>query len=1007
MSSPPDFRVVLARLQTRAQASTTTDENRKIADEWRRAIEKTQVFLENTTHEVVFLGSVGVGKSSLLGVLSDLLIEPRPADSSSLKESSVLATGSGRTTICEVRISTSSAGSTGPVGLVLERLPDEELKKEIDVYARSEWTRRQSSARGRTEDDTDPAQEIQRAIRAMAGYADKLSLVTEGGRTRPRNVRPLDDVIPRFDTPEKLAGHLLECVNLPARTKTEWWWDAPTERNFRELKAQFEAVNQGRDETAPLPKRMTLAVPDPLPGHTAGIDLTLIDTRGLDGDAASRGDLRELLRNPRALIVLCASFNDAPGDSLRALLRSLATDAALQPALSRSLLVLLDWGQAAQVNGAFGDPEVGQELKIDECHLALESAGPPPHLGRACILAFDALRDDRARLREAIDERLLALRAGYETTLEQQLEDAQTFLEFSSDQVESSLRDSVDEQLRETLAQHPLRDAPLRDPLAGLHSAVEGCRYASVVYATCLRRGRYSRLELYVAVEAEASRAATAWLEPLRRAVEERLSELLNDPKFGRQDHIRLRQRQFREGQSELIRRYAEQVKENVEGALGSNEKKAGDIWRACCEEWGKGGGFKNRVLDLLKGWAGRQVELTAHERTDAASLIPLLAEAAQPAQAPRFTLHARNLRTLRLAYWAPEPVSLLIGANGSGKTTLLLTLKLLQVAYERSLSEAVTMVLGGSSNLKTWGVPSEAPVEIGLDLGEARWRIELTPREGSVDYLTNERLTDGNREIFVRDSLGTFSYGEERLEPSPRIGLRALMDRGAHDPALRRMASFLQNITAYYEPDLWTLRKQGSNTNDDRFLHARGTNALTLLRRWRDDRAHQHRYQFVVEGLKAAFPGTVTDLDFTEAGTTLVARVYKPGVEAPSPLEGEANGVLQLIVLFCEVAAAVDGGVVAIDEPENCLHPYALLRFLHRTSRWARQHNLAILLATHSTVLLDALAPQQVYVMKASTAGAPLPTSLDTLYDTNWLAGFKLGELYAQGEIGSNEDTL
>jgi predicted ATPase/GTPase SAR1 family protein len=1006
MSSPPDL---LARLQTLAQASTTTDENRKIADEWRRAIDETQEFIDDTTHKVVFLGNVGVGKSSLISVLSNLLIGLPPSDTSRLKERSVLATGSGRTTICEVRIRASGSGDEGPLGLVLDPLEDDELRKEIEDYARSEWTRQRPNERGRTEDDTDPAQEVQRAIRAMAGYADRLDTVTKGAPKR-RFVRPLDDVISRFTTSETLAEHLLERANLPARTKKTWWWDACTEANLQALKTQFAAVNEGRDEAAPLPKRMTVVVADPLPGHLAGLDLTLIDTRGLDGDAASRSDLRDFLRDKHALIVLCASFNDAPGDSLRALLRSLATDATLQPALDRTLLVLLDRGQAEQVNGADGEREVGQDLKIDECLRALESAGLPPPLDRAQILAFDALKDDRGRLREVIDERLIALRNRYQTALEEQLRDAQSFLDTSDNQDASSLRASVDEQLRDTLARYPLPDTPpLSDPLAALYSAIERCRHAKIVYAACRRQGRYSRLELYVAVEAEASRAATAWLKPLLGAIEARLDTLLRDPTFGRNDHVRLRQRQFREGQSSLIRDYAKRVKDNVEGTLGSDNEKAREVWKACSEEWGKGGGFKNRVLELLKSWAKHQLGLTEHERTDAAKWIPLLEEAALPAQAPRFTLSTRNLRVLRLARWAPEPVSLLIGANGSGKTTLLLTLKLLQLAYERDLPEAVTRILGGSSNLKTWGVPSEAPVEIGLDIGEASWRIELTPREGSVDYLTNERLTDGGREIFSRDSLGNFSYGGERLESSARLGLRVLMDRGAHDPALRRVASFLQKIAVHYEPDLWTLRKQGSNTSEDGFLLIRGTNALTLLRRWRDDRTDQHRYQFVIEGLKAAFPGTVADLDFKEAGSTLVARVYKPEVEAPSPLEGEANGVLQLLVLFCEVAAALDESVVAIDEPENCLHPYALLRFLDRTSRWARQHNLTVLLATHSTVLLDALAshPEQVYVMKASATGASPPTRLDTLCDLNWLAGFKLGELYAQGEIGSNEDTL
>ncbi|MEN8219863.1 MAG: AAA family ATPase [Pseudomonadota bacterium] len=319
-----------------------------------------------------------------------------------------------------------------------------------------------------------------------------------------------------------------------------------------------------------------------------------------------------------------------------------------------------------------------------------------------------------------------------------------------------------------------------------------------------------------------------------------------------------------------------------------------------------------------------------------------------------------------------------------------------------------MSQVLGGSSNLKTWIISEDEPVEIGLDMDTASWRIQLVPREGSVDYLTNERLTDQEREIFFRDGLGAFSYGKERIEPdSKRLGLRMLMDRGAHDPALRKVASFLQRIAIYHDPDLWSLRWQGSNTSEDRILHTRGINALALLRRWYQERVNHYRYQFVVEGLAAAFPNTVANLDFVEAGNTLAARIYRPDQELPSPLATEANGVLQLLVLFCDVASAENESVVAIDEPENSLHPYALRAFLRRTSRWARQHNVTVLLATHSTVLLDELSTENVYVMKANEPGEPMPTRLDELCNREWLESFKLGDLYEQGEIGSNEDEV
>jgi len=113
------------------------------------------------------------------------------------------------------------------------------------------------------------------------------------------------------------------------------------------------------------------------------------------------------------------------------------------------------------------------------------------------------------------------------------------------------------------------------------------------------------------------------------------------------------------------------------------------------------------------------------------------------------------------------------------------------------------------------------------------------------------------------------------------------------------------------------------------------------------------------------------------------------------------------MLILLCDVAHTNAGGVVAIDEPENGLHPFALRVFLRKTRQWAAKHHVTVLLATHSTVLLDEFnaTPGAVFVMATRDQHDVRPVPLDQLRDADWLDGFNLGELYAQGEIGSNDD--
>ena len=663
---------VLDQLRELETASSADLASVDTASHWIKAIEDAQEFLEDKSHILVFIGSVGVGKSSLIGIAANLLVGPLPTDRTSLKNNSVLAIGSGRTTVCEVRIRAARPEDGGQIGLIIEPFSAEDMEKEIEIFSEDEWRRRQPQAQRGNEDDINPSsQEIYRVIRGMAGYAEYQESVMDGNIKKRRTVDPLDEVISHCSDASALAAHLLERANLPARVETEWWWEAYTTENLKALKVRFEAVNQGSEPTAMLPSSMTVVVPRPLPVEAdEGLDMTLIDTRGLDpgGSIDARADIQAFLRNPRAAIILCCSFKDAQGEAMRGLLCSMAGDAELREAIPRTLLVLLDLGHADQVNGAGGDRESGQEIKIGECHRNLEGASISRMIEKSQIIAFDTLKDDPRRLRESIFDRLSLLRQANARQLGEQVINAQRFLNDSANTLRPALLRSVDEKLKEAMALCLPSEAPLRDPLEGMYQTIRETRYASVVYATCRRNGAYSRLNLYAAVRSEAYRAATLWLDNLFNTINEKLNQLEQDPALENViDDIRLRRILYQASQIEVIRRYAENVFRQV-----LNDLKLDPVWKICRQEWGQRNGFKSKVLTHLENWSRKQQSITAHESTEANGLIPLFSEVSRPAQPPRFELHIKNLRALRQVAWKPEPLSVLIGAKWSGQNNII-----------------------------------------------------------------------------------------------------------------------------------------------------------------------------------------------------------------------------------------------------------------------------------------------------------------------------------------------
>ncbi len=73
---------------------------------------------------------------------------------------------------------------------------------------------------------------------------------------------------------------------------------------------------------------------------------------------------------------------------------------------------------------------------------------------------------------------------------------------------------------------------------------------------------------------------------------------------------------------------------------------------------------------------------------------------------------------------------------------------------------------------------------------------------------------------------------------------------------------------------------------------------------------------------------------------------------------------------------------MLAIDEPENALHPHAIRLLLERMRAWSRRKSVTVLLATHSPVIINDFdtRPEQLFVMQPE--GPLSPVSVVDLKD-------------------------
>jgi predicted ATPase len=369
-------------------------------------------------------------------------------------------------------------------------------------------------------------------------------------------------------------------------------------------------------------------------------------------------------------------------------------------------------------------------------------------------------------------------------------------------------------------------------------------------------------------------------------------------------------------------------------------------------------------------------------------------------------TIETRNYRALRCTKWTPSGVCVVVGPNGAGKTTLLTLFEFLRNAYVRSAPSAIDQ-LGGVYGLRSWGSPEEEPVLVALTVDDLRWELQLTAQGPTLSERLGEQVTRGPESVLSRAALSqrlVYRGSETAIaDREERLGLRIIFD-AAHPEDLGPLVRAVTNNRVYRSYNLWGLQTNGSRQSGDLYLHPNGQNVFAVLRNWRDRRDLMPQYEFVVTGLRAAFPDLFLDLDFHVAGMTITVDLIEPQWNQACPLALAPDGWITALLHLTAIAGAAEGSFVAIDDFGNDLHPYAIRALTAVFREWSEDRDLTVCLASHSPVLLDEFRehPDSVFVMERDLENRPVP--LTELYDLDWLARFSLGRLYEHGEFGGQK---
>jgi len=566
---------------------------RRQIERHRETLIRGAVYLQKMNHNIAFIGPIGVGKSTGLSFLFDLLVPPSIA--SKPIERPVLETGAGGTTICEVHI------KRGPeFGISLLPMPESELRELVSDFCAARWAVLKAEAK--EADTPSVSREHDRAIRNMSGLTRKRSM--KDGKIEYFD--PISELVAACASEDEFRTRLLELMNLPERTRRELWYDSATRQHPMEwVMKTFREVNNGRLPDVSLPSSIDLLIPEF--GKSFGeLEINVVDTKGVD-DVAVREDLDLRLKDPRTAVVFCTRFNDAPDVTARSLLQHMQQTYS-EPVNTGKVSILAlpradearamkdDAGEVAldDVEGyAFKQMQVENELAAEDL------AGVP-------MVFFNVQSDDPAPVRNALFDQLNRMRSTVETRLFDLCAAADEVMKNHEAQALTAAMEEVAARLNSFLEAHPALPARERHAYSEALMTIRGVRYAATLWAATRRNGEYSGLNIVHNIGVGAAKDARQRSERWFSSLNDYLATLKADEGLDlAKKNIEQMGRSAASSRTAFLEAVQRAGMEVYRGPLAQDP-----VWTRCASQWGAGPGFKSRVASDLEGWFEKRADL-------------------------------------------------------------------------------------------------------------------------------------------------------------------------------------------------------------------------------------------------------------------------------------------------------------------------------------------------------------------------------------------------------------
>lgn len=365
------------------------------------------------------------------------------------------------------------------------------------------------------------------------------------------------------------------------------------------------------------------------------------------------------------------------------------------------------------------------------------------------------------------------------------------------------------------------------------------------------------------------------------------------------------------------------------------------------------------------------------------------------------------------------------IGANGTGKSSLLDALGFIGDCLQEGVEAACDKPhRGGFEALRTRG--QNGPIEFEIrfrqnsDARPISYSLHIGADRHGRPRVAYERLRQRRAGQFngqpysfleIKEGEGTVWAGEStkdaegnrseviRMKDRQVLGISTLGTLVDH-PRISAFRDFLSGwYLSYFVPEL--ARKQPLSGADPH-LDRTGENLARYVQYI--ERENPEGFQHVLRRIAPKIPGIVRIESGKSPDHRLFLAFYAQGYAEPFFQQDMSDGTLKLLTYLMLMEDPSPYPLIGIEEPENGLHHQLLSQLAGEFKEFARRSGgPQVLVTTHAPNFVDALTPEDVWILDKTQEGFSTLTRAADIAETRALfaEGLPLGSLWYSNHFG------